>query len=151
MPVPPALAAGVTAAILPDLDAFLWLIDLRLYYEWHRVLTHTVFTLPIIALVAALAGTAVNRMRPRRTNELDAMIAPARFSRLSIVAGVSLLLHLSLDFLCDFPLRLLWPFTRHDFALYLVSYSHPAFALGFAALTVALLYPLARPRPGPRL
>jgi inner membrane protein len=142
-PLVAALATGVIASVLPDLDAWLYFINLPLYYTYHRLFTHPVVALPVIAGVAAAAGLAIGRTRRARAVTVG-VTAPPRGLALLLVAVFALALHLALDYLCDFPLRLLWPFSNYDFALYLISYSHPAFTLGFVVIILALLYPLAR-------
>lgn len=97
----------------------------------------------MLAALAALIGLAVDRTRLARVLKAG-ITAPARFSTLLLIAAASLVLHLGLDLICDYPLRLLYPFSDRDFALYWFNYSHFAFTLGFAALALALLYPLAR-------
>jgi inner membrane protein len=142
-PLVAALATGVIASVLPDLDSALYVINIGLYFKYHRLLTHTVAALPVISVAAAAAGLAIGRTRRARAVRVG-VSAPPRFSALLAIAVCAVMLHLGLDFICDFPLRLLYPFSDRDFALYLINYSHFAFTIGFTVLALALLYPLAR-------
>ena len=154
-PLAAALATGVIASVLPDLDAWLYFINLQLYYEWHRLFTHTLLAAPVIAAAAAAAGLAIGvsggpPIRPRMGGFTGFPISRHRCRKwvghatLLATALFAVILHLSLDLLCDWPLRLLWPISNRDFALAIINYSHPAFTLGFALLALALLYPLGR-------
>ncbi|HUT53831.1 MAG TPA: metal-dependent hydrolase [bacterium] len=126
------LAAAVIASALPDLDAALYLGGAGLYYHYHRLFTHTLFALPVIAAPAAWAGWKWGK--------------GSRFMTLYLLAVFCLLVPLGLDVLCDWPVLLFYPLRRTDFARGYIQYSSPAFAVIITALALAALF-LRRHRP----
>ncbi len=125
------LAGAMTAcvfasAILDVADVWLWPVDLELYRRYHRVFTHSIFSAPFLAALSAFAGWLIIR---------------SRYLYLFSLSFLCVAVHLGMDLFCDWPLRLLYPLSEADFALYLVNYtSYPALiSLTLAASAVLLL------------
>jgi membrane-bound metal-dependent hydrolase YbcI (DUF457 family) len=124
-PLYPVLLTGVFSAALPDLDAVLYLIDLELYFNYHRLFTHSLFLAPLYAGLAALPAWIWLR---------------SRYFYIYLIALISILIHLGLDLPCDYQLFLLYPFSRKDFALHYISYSSRALLIVVTLLALAILF-----------
>lgn len=95
------LAAGF--ALLPDVDFLLLLVDRLSYLRHHRGLTHSVFLLPLFAL---LGGLLARRLGGRE------WFRPAVLLGILVVGS-----HLLLDVFTSYGTQLLSPFSRQKFTL----------------------------------
>mgnify|MGYP001026931706 CR=1 FL=1 len=98
-----AAAAAVGFALLPDLDFVLLFVDRVSYLRHHRGLTHSLFALPVWAL---LGGLVAWRLGGRR------WFTPTVLVGLAVLAS-----HLLLDAATSYGTQLLSPFTRQKFTL----------------------------------
>ena len=94
------LGAG---AFAPDLDAISYLWGPEVYSRLHHAHTHTL--LGVAVLGAELAG--IERI----------WISGIPFRRLLVLNLAACSVHLAGDLIALWPLRLLWPWSDHDFAL----------------------------------
>ncbi|MEJ5329960.1 MAG: metal-dependent hydrolase [Desulfobaccales bacterium] len=95
------LAAGF--ALLPDADFLLLFIDRVSYLRHHRGLTHSLFMLPVLALLGGL---------------LARWLGGRQWFRPAVLLGVVVLAsHLFLDVLTSYGTQLLSPFSRQKFTL----------------------------------
>jgi len=95
---------GAVAAVSPDVDAPLALFGHDVWATHHQVYTHSLLGL---VWVPALLASFPFRFAPWRT----------RYA----VALAGWLLHVTLDFVANWPLPLLWPLTSERHALLLLS------------------------------
>jgi len=119
------LAAVVASALLDVLDVWLYLVDVDLYYHYHRVYTHTLVGAPLYAALGALPAWLWVR---------------ARYLFLYIIALVSILVHLGMDLLCEWPVLLLYPLSHKDFAQGYIIYSSRIILIIVTALAIGILY-----------
>jgi membrane-bound metal-dependent hydrolase YbcI (DUF457 family) len=91
------------AAFAPDFDAISYLWGPEVYSRFHHAHTHTMLGVAVLAVL--LAGIERRWVRE---------IPVARLWALNLT-GCSV--HLLGDLIAVWPLRLLWPWTDHDFAL----------------------------------
>ncbi len=91
------------AAFAPDVDAISYLWGPEVYGRFHHAYTHTLLGGAVLALV--LAG--VERCWGRGIS----------FPRLLVLNLVGFAVHLLGDLIAVWPLRLLWPWSDHDFVL----------------------------------
>ena len=92
-----ALAIGLVAAMLPDLD-ILFLSDRLSYLRYHRGWTHSFVVLPFFALAVALAS----RLLFRR----------ARLATLWLFAGIGIGSHILLDWITSFGTMFFFPLSH---------------------------------------
>lgn len=97
------LVAGL-AAFAPDFDSVSYLWGADAFYRFHHTYTHTL--IGIIALAVVLAG-----IEHRWFKGLS-------FPRLLAVNLAGCTIHLCGDLIALWPLRILWPFSDHDFTLH---------------------------------
>jgi membrane-bound metal-dependent hydrolase YbcI (DUF457 family) len=103
------IGVGVFASVLIDIsDAWLYIVDIELYRKYHRLYTHSIFAAPFMAAISACPFW----LYIRKNGTL-----------IYLVSIISIFVHLAMDLFCDWELRLLYPLSDHDFALYLVEYS----------------------------
>ena len=96
------VVAGL-AAFAPDVDSISYLWGSDTFYRVHHTYTHTLWGLVLMALLLAVIESR--------------WIKTLSFSRL---LGLNLLgggIHLCGDMIALWPLRILWPFSDHDFVL----------------------------------
>ncbi|MBW8057739.1 MAG: metal-dependent hydrolase [candidate division NC10 bacterium] len=91
------------AALAPDVDVISYLWGPELYSRLHHAYTHTIIGVAVLAVM--LAGI-------ERT-----WVRGIGFARLVILNLAGCSVHLLGDLIALWPLRLLWPWSGHDFAL----------------------------------
>jgi membrane-bound metal-dependent hydrolase YbcI (DUF457 family) len=123
-------AAVFLGSMAPDIDAIFYLVDLRLYFEQHRTLTHTLGGVTLLSVLTAGLITVSSKNRPLFVLVLYALVGG--------------LIHLALDALPSYPLRPLAPFSSHDYALGLFWWRDPFFKVT-AVIGIALILILPRP------
>ena len=125
-----ALAWGAVGGLIPDLDmAVIPLLGPLAEFRYHRSLTHSLFFGPVVGVVL---GYVAHRLAVRRGGL-------GRAGPLSAWVGlyiISLLTHPLLDLFTTYGTQLLWPFSRHRFALDAVAILDPFYSL---LLVAALL------------
>jgi inner membrane protein len=99
---PCASAIAVVAANAPDFDALCWFGGPLSYIRWHRNFTHSLFALPIMALLSAGLVRAFGR---RQIRWLPAWL----------IAMMGVASHLILDLTNVYGVRLLLPFSGRWF------------------------------------
>ena len=119
------LTAALASALIDVLDVWLYLVDVELYRRYHRVYTHTLYGAPFFALLGALPAW---------------LWVKGRWLFLYLVSLVSILVHLGMDVLCDWPLLLFYPFSDRDFALYWVTYSNIPLLIILTVLSLGVIY-----------
>jgi len=121
------MAVGALAGALPDLlDVWLYPLDVDLYYRYHRLLTHTVFTAPLVAGIAVLPFVFKEGRKKR--------FCPF------LVALFSVFVHIGMDIFCDWPVRPFYPLIYDDFSLGIVCYSSPSLLVLLTLCSVLLLW-----------
>jgi membrane-bound metal-dependent hydrolase YbcI (DUF457 family) len=144
--------AVVAAALLPDVDGILGLIRQEWYANYHRVVSHSVFVVIAIALIAAL----IARYWPawllfpsmKKSNPDGDWINPP-YRRLLGFASIALASHLLLDGITAWgTLPILWPMLPDwHFQLYWVnSLELPITLLTLSALAVQHVFIQRRQR-----
>lgn len=91
------------AAFSPDFDSVSYLWGSDAFYCFHHTYTHTLVGITVLSLI--LAG-----IEHRRFKEFS-------FSRLLVLNLAGCMIHLCGDMIALWPLRLLWPFSEHNFTL----------------------------------
>src|SRR5262249_14859449 len=114
----------VLAANAPDIDAFPFFTDSLKYLEQHRGYTHSLFFVPLIALIPILLVKGITRTRPTLWQYLACILAV--FS------------HLAMDWTNVYGVRLLMPLTDRWFRLDITDVIDP---LILAILAVSALVP----------
>jgi inner membrane protein len=118
------MAAGLTGAVLPDLDFVGNFWDPMAAVTVHRTITHSFLGGVMLAVVTA----AVIRR-----------FGAEKFSRLFTVGYLGILSHIALDLLTPFGPAILWPLANRRFSLeqnYVIDPILSAFAVGFLAATL---------------
>jgi inner membrane protein len=121
-------------SMAPDIDSFLYLIHPSLYFEYHRVYTHTLLG---VALLSAVTAWLITFSWGERS-----------FWNLSLYAIIGGLIHLGLDTITRYPLHPLAPFSSTNYALGLLWWRDPFFKIAaLIGIGLILLLPrfLARP------
>ncbi|MDG2461603.1 MAG: metal-dependent hydrolase [Luminiphilus sp.] len=120
-----ALWIGALAGMAPDLDVLIRSDqDPLLFLEFHRQFTHSLFFIPIGALICAIA------FYPLAKKELS-------FKNVWLLAALGYGTHGLLDACTTYGTQLLWPFMNARFAWHNVSVIDPLFTLPLMALIVA--------------
>lgn len=120
------ILAGVLASALIDvLDVWLYLVDINLYREYHRVYTHTIFGAPLYAALAAVPAWLWVR---------------ERYAFLYLISIFSILAHLGMDVLCEWPILLLFPLSDKDFAQGYIVYSSRIVLFAVTAICMGILF-----------
>lgn len=96
------LVAGL-AAFSPDFDSVSYLWGADAFYRLHHTYTHTLVGIAILALVLAAIESW--------------WLKEFTFARLLGLNLAGCTIHLCGDLIALWPLRLLWPFSDHDFVL----------------------------------
>lgn len=103
------ILTGVLAAALIDLlDVWLYPVSKDLFFRYHRVYTHSLLGSPFYAAIGALPGWLWVR---------------GRYRFLYLIALTSILAHLAMDVVCEWPILLLFPLSKQDFSLGYIIYS----------------------------
>ncbi len=110
---PRAALIAVAAANLPDADVVAAIGGAPAYLDAHRGVTHSVFALPVMALVPVLVAGLI-----RRPSDF-------RWGRAWIVSAIALLSHLLLDWTNIYGIRLLTPWSSEFFRLDIASVVDP--------------------------
>jgi membrane-bound metal-dependent hydrolase YbcI (DUF457 family) len=121
---PQLCLAAVIASLLPDADSWLYLLGPNMYGRYHRVVSHTVWGLALIALVSAGIAWSVTYVRPWRRfgwfvcPNLPAPLGTPRhagFGWCVLAALAAVMLHWLLDIITGFGnLRPFWPWSQWD-------------------------------------
>lgn len=120
-----ALWIGALAGMAPDLDVLIRSNqDPLLFLEFHRQFTHSLFFIPLGALICAIAFYPLVRRR-------------LPFKAVWLLAGLGYATHGLLDACTTYGTQLLWPFTDARFAWHNVSVIDPLFTLPLLALVVS--------------
>lgn len=132
--IPQLSLAGILGGELQDADPWLYLIDPSYYGKYHRVTTHNLWALMLIALACAGIAWWVTRVRPWRrfgwfvTDNLPRPDSPeppidhAPWRWFFLVAMISAYLHLLYDTFTGFGnIQPLWPWSAWDPSLAAVS------------------------------
>ena len=112
--------AIMLGGLLPDGDVVLGLINPLWYERYHRVFTHSFGGLTLLAfLIAYLAYRWPEKwilpfMRPKADHR---RIINFPYRHLLLIAAISLLIHLILDWVTKWGIWPLWPISHADFAL----------------------------------
>lgn len=120
------MAASLTGALAPDMDAIARLWDPMAAIAVHRTATHSFLGGGIVALVVAGVVWGFSR---------------ENFLRLFGLAYLGLLSHIGLDLLTTFGTAILWPLSDRRFALaqhYIIDLFISALALGFLSASFLL-------------
>ncbi|HTO75652.1 MAG TPA: metal-dependent hydrolase [Thermoanaerobaculia bacterium] len=115
-----ALAVGLIAAMLPDLD-ILYLRTRLDYLRYHRGWTHSFVVLPVFALLVALAA----RLVFRRT----------RLATLWLFAAIGIGSHILFDWITSFGTMFFFPISQHRYSLDWVFILDPIFT-GLPAISL---------------
>ena len=92
------------AAFAPDFDSVSYLWGSDAFYRLHHTYTHTLVGIVVLAVILA-------SIEHRWLKEFS-------FSRLLVLNLAGCTIHLCGDLIALWPLRLLWPFSEHDFTLH---------------------------------
>ncbi|MEI7835034.1 MAG: metal-dependent hydrolase [Planctomycetota bacterium] len=116
----------------------------------HRGLTHSLFMVPVLALLAAAVWWLARRaiLRPR-SGEPNALASPPRprFARLAWATCIAALTHPLLDFCTSYGTQLLSPFSSQRFAADAVGIMD-LFVTSLLALALPIYWLVRRRRPG---
>lgn len=124
---PRATLIAVLAANLPDADVVAGFGGSHAYLDAHRGITHSVFALPVMALVPVLVAGLIRRP------------ADFRWGRAWIVSAIALVSHLLLDWTNIYGIRLLTPQSSEFFRLDIASVVDPWVVM---LLVTGALWPL---------
>ena len=129
--LPQLAVTAIGAGLLPDADSWLYLIDDSYYGRYHRVFSHSIWALAILAVVSVLLARAVTTpgiarrfgwfVTPNLPREGD---VPTRvpWKLMFLVAFASVYLHLLGDSFTGFGNVLpLWPWSPWDASMHAVS------------------------------
>ncbi len=120
--------AVLLAALAPDADGVLGFINLELYAKYHRVVTHSFFVLPIIALLVAWVAKVyperglLPSMRP--TSGPEPVTSPS-LRRLYGFAMISIACHFVGDWIAAWGIWPFWPVWVVDLSLHRVNSLEP--------------------------
>jgi len=114
-----ATALALVASELPDIDVLLWVDNPWATVEYHRTVTHSLLFVPAAAAVLAAIACRVSRCK--------------KFRPVFGWTCVIILSHILLDLLTSYGTAILWPLSRHRFALDWVAVIDPAVTLVLAA------------------
>jgi inner membrane protein len=99
----PAILTGVLGSLLIDADSLLrWVMDMKAFWKYHRVYTHNVFAIPILALISSIPAWIWVR---------------GKYLRFYVIALVAVIVHNAMDIVCIWPHKLLFPLSDKDFSL----------------------------------
>ena len=120
-----AAFVGVISGMAADLDVLIKsATDPLLFLEYHRHFTHSLFFIPVGALVCAILYIAIARVL-RKSNDYSRQ----RFNRIYVFSLAGYATHALLDACTTYGTQLLWPFTNTRFAWNTVSVIDPLFTL----------------------
>ena len=117
----PLLLTGAVASVLPDLDSFIRVFGSDFFFKYHRVFTHTLFGVPLLAVIASLPVW----IWKKKGHLL-----------IYTIALTATLFHSGMDVLCLWPIKLLYPLSERDFALNLFNNNDTSYAALFI-ITIA--------------
>lgn len=126
--LPQCALAAVLASLLPDSDSALALLGQEYYGRYHRVASHSILGLALIALLAAGVAWWAFRARPRwrrfgwfvseNQKADDSDPPPVGFSILLIVAVGAVAMHWVGDWITGYGnITPLWPWRNRDISL----------------------------------
>jgi inner membrane protein len=129
------VAAGATAAMLPDLDIVMNATGPMGEWLYHRSITHALWFPPVLA---ALLGQAAARGRAARAGGGMPTERPGdgRRRTWTLLFLLTLLSHPLLDWCTSYGTQLLAPFSNRRFALDAVAIIDPAYSLALLAALV---------------
>ena len=120
------LLTGVVAAALIDLlDVWLYFVDHDIYRNYHRVFTHTLLGVPFYAALGSLPAWLWVR---------------GRYLFFYLIALASILAHLAMDMVCEWPILLFYPLSKKDFSLSYIVYSSRTVLIVVTLLAIGILY-----------
>src|SRR5688500_2310416 len=122
-----ATAALIVAANLPDVDVLAFVGDTPTV-AFRRSWTHGVLAQALLPMILAAAFIAIDRWRPPRAG-----VAPARAGALLLLGYIGVLSHVAMDWLNNYGVRLLMPFSPRWFYGDAVFIVDPWLWLAFAA------------------
>jgi len=125
--------AGLAFAFLPDIDYFLVYGDRLAFIRHHRGFTHSLWALPLFALLGAGLGRALGG---------PPWFLPIFFLGLAVLAS-----HLLLDLATSYGTKILFPFSRKRFSLDWLFIIDPFLTGLLLAGAAAALVPAAWARP----
>jgi hypothetical protein len=153
--LPQLTLAGLLGSLLMDGDSWLVLISQDAYGLYHRVLTHNVFALGVLALAGGVAARSAGGLvaASRRfgwfvSPNLPAGELPTRapWRYFFVIIAIASLLHWLMDLITGFGnLKPFWPLSQYSVELDAVN-SLDAFILGFTVLWHVALRLLDWPR-----
>jgi len=123
----PLLLTGAAASAIPDLDAFIRIAGSDYFFKYHRVFTHTIFAAPLLAALASLPAWIWEKKG---------------YLLIYLLAFAVLLVHLGMDVLCMWPIRLFYPLGNKDYALNLFNNKDTSMIVLFIVTiaTLGMLY-----------
>lgn len=125
------LLTGAGAAALIDvLDVWLYFVNHNIYRSYHRLFTHTLLGAPFYAALGALPAWLWVRKR---------------YFFLYFVAFASILVHLAMDMVCEWPLLLFYPLSKKDLSLGYIAYSSRIVLIVVTVLAIGSLYLRQKP------
>jgi inner membrane protein len=135
-----ALGWGAVGGIIPDLDTLVIpALGPLAEFQYHRGLTHALWFGPLVGPVLGHAAWRWHARRRRRAGK-PPVSGPAPWIALFVLALVT---HPLLDLFTSYGTQLLWPFSRHRFAIDAVAIVDPFYTV---PLAVTLLFGLTLPR-----
>ena len=128
-----ALIIGALAGMAPDLDVFINSNeDPLLFLEYHRQFTHSLFFIPVGALICAIVLFPLFRMKRLKTK--------LRFSQVYLFSFLGYATHGLLDACTSYGTQLFWPFSNERFAWNTISIIDPLFTLPILFFITAAAY-----------
>jgi len=98
-----AIVTGILGSLLIDADSLLrWIVDMEAFYKYHRVYTHNIFALPIMAAISSVPAWIWIR---------------GHYLRFYLIALVAIVVHILMDIVCIWEHKLFFPFSDKDYAL----------------------------------
>lgn len=125
-------AVVILGALAPDVDGLLGAVSLKLYSQYHRVVTHSFLGLLVIMpIIAAIAfywpeGWMLPSLRSKPGGKT---IVKPSFVRLMLLAALALAWHFVGDWITAWGIWPFWPFSMHDCGLALVNSLEPGLLL----------------------
>lgn len=97
---------ALLVANMPDIDIILWLFGPTVYFDLHRGITHSVFSIPVWGAIGAAIAYFISRRR-------------LPFFRVWLLYSIIVIVHLILDWVTSYGTELFSPFDRTTYSLHL--------------------------------